>query len=248
MYNEQTISKMNAMKLFGMAKGFEQRIGSPQHAEMSHAEFVGFLVDDEKIHRENRRLKQLIKNAKFKQQQAALEGIDYRHARGLTKQMIAELSGTQWIADHRNILITGPTGVGKTYLACAFGNLAVRAGFPTRYVRAPRLFETLQQSRGDGSHIETLERFGKVHVLIIDDLLLTPLSEAERRDLMELIEDRYGAAATVITSQCPTKDWHQNIGDPTIADAICDRLLHSAYKIALRGDSIRPEEDKRKAQ
>lgn len=248
MYDEQTVSKMNAMKLFGMVKGFEQRVGSPQHSELSHAEFVGLLVDDEKTHRENLRLKRLVKNAKFKQQQAALEGINYRHARGLTKQAIAELSSTQWIEDHRNILITGPTGVGKTYLACAFGNLAVRAGFTTRYVRAPRLFEMLQQSRGDGSHLQTLEKFGKVQLMIIDDLLLTPLSDMERRDLMELIEDRYGSAAVVIASQCPTKDWHQNIGDPTIADAICDRLLHNAYKITLRGNSIRPDEDKRKAQ
>lgn len=245
MYNEQTVNTMQSMKLFGMAKGFQERLGSPQHSELSHAEFVGLLVDDEKTHRENLRLKRLIRNAKFKQQ-AALEGIDYRHSRGLTKQAIAEVSNSQWIAAHRNILITGPTGVGKTYLACAFGNLAARAGFTALYIRAPRMFEILQQAKGDGSHLKTIEKFGKVQLLIIDDLLLTPLSDPERRDLMEIIEDRYGAVSTVIASQCPTKDWHQNIGDPTIADAICDRLLHNAYKIALKGDTIRPEEEKRK--
>ncbi len=246
MYDEQTVNTMQSMKLFGMARGFQERLGSPQHAELSHAEFVGLLVDDEKTHRENLRLKRLIRNAKFKQQ-AALEGIDYKHPRGLTKQAIAEVSTPQWIAAHRNILITGPTGVGKTYLACAFGNLAARAGFTALYVRAPRMFEILQQSKGDGSHLKTIEKFGKVQLLIIDDLLLTPLSDPERRDLMEIIEDRYSAVSTVIASQCPTKDWHQNIGDPTIADAICDRLLHNAYKIALKGDTIRPEEEKRKA-
>lgn len=246
MYNEQTVSTMQSMKLFGMARGFQERLGSPQHAELSHAEFVGLLIDDEKTHRENLRLTRLIRNAKFKQQ-AALEGIDYKHSRGLTKQAIAEVSNPQWIAAHRNILITGPTGVGKTYLACAFGNLAARAGFTALYVRAPRMFEILQQSKGDGSHLKTIEKFGKVQLLIIDDLLLTPLSDPERRDLMEIIEDRYSAVSTVIASQCPTKDWHQNIGDPTIADAICDRLLHNAYKIALKGDTIRPEEEKRKA-
>lgn len=246
MYNEQTVSTMQSMKLFGMARGFQERLDSPQHAELSHAEFVGLLVDDEKTHRENLRLTRLIRNAKFKQQ-AALEGIDYKHPRGLTKQAIAEVSNPQWIAAHRNILITGPTGVGKTYLACAFGNLAARAGFTALYVRAPRMFEILQQSKGDGSHLKTIEKFGKVQLLIIDDLLLTPLSDPERRDLMEIIEDRYSAVSTVIASQCPTKDWHQNIGDPTIADAICDRLLHNAYKIALKGDTIRPEEEKKKA-
>ena len=243
MYDEQTVSTMQSMKLCGMAKGFQERLDSPQHSELSHAEFVGLLVEDEKTYRENLRLKRLIQNAKFKQQ-AALEGIDYKHSRGLTKQAIAEVSNPQWIAAHRNILITGPTGVGKTYLACAFGNLAARAGFTALYVRAPRMFEILAQSKGDGSHLKTIEKFGKVQLLIIDDLLLTPLSDPERRDLMEIIEDRYGAAATVIASQCPTKDWHQNIGDPTIADAICDRLLHNAYKIVLKGETIRLKEEK----
>ena len=139
----------------------------------------------------------------------------------------------------RLIAIVGPTGIGKSYIACALGNSAARAGYTVLYLRAPRLFETLQQSRGDGSHLKALTRLSRVQLLIIDDFLLTPLSDWERRDLLEVIEDRYQVGATVITSQCPINDWHPNIGDPTLADAICDRLLHNAYKVVLKGDSLR---------
>jgi len=238
MLNEQTIATLNALKLFGMARGFEQRLNSPKHAELSHAEFVGLLVQDEKTYRDNQRLKRLLRNARLRQP-AALEDIDYRHPRGLSKQVMLELCNTQWIDARRNVLITGPTGIGKSYIACALGNFAARAGYPVLYLRAPRLFETLQQARGDGSHLKTLTRLAKVQLLIIDDFLLTPSTDWERRDLLEIVEDRYQSGATVITSQCPIGDWHPNIGDPTLADAICDRLLHNAYKIELRGDSMR---------
>jgi DNA replication protein DnaC len=150
-----------------------------------------------------------------------------------------ELANSQWITAHRNVLISGPTGVGKSFIACALGNAAARSGYTVLYMRAPRLFETLQQSRGDGSHLKALARLARVQLLIIDDFLLTPLSDSERRDLLEVIEDRYQLGATIIASQCPIKDWHPNIGDPTLADAICDRLLHNAYKIEMRGDSMR---------
>ena len=150
-----------------------------------------------------------------------------------------ELTNPQWISAHRNVILSGPTGIGKSYIACALGNSAARAGHTVLYLRAPRLFETLQQSRGDGSHLKTLARLSRVQLLIIDDFLLTPLSDWERQDLLEVIEDRYQTGATIITSQCPLSDWHPNIGDPTLADAICDRLLHNAYKIELKGDSLR---------
>jgi len=238
MLNEQTIATLNALKLFGMTRGFEERLNSPKHAELSHAEFVGLLVQDEKTYRDNQRLKRLLRNARLRQH-AALEDIDYRHPRGLSKQVMLELCSTQWIGAHRNVLITGPSGIGKSYIACALGNFAARAGYPVLYLRAPRLFETLQQARGDGSHLKTLTRLAKVQLLIIDDFLLTPPTDWERRDLLEIVEDRYQSGATVITSQCPIGDWHPNIGDPTLADAICDRLLHNAYKIGLRGDSMR---------
>lgn len=238
MLNEQTIATLNALKLFGMARGFQERLGNPSYAELSHSEFVGLLAQDERTHRDNHRLKRLLKNARLRQP-ACLEDIDYRHPRGLSKQAILELSSTRWLDAHCNVLVTGPTGTGKSYLACALGNFAARGGYTVLYVRAPRLFEALQQTRGDGSHLKTLTRLAKVQLLIIDDFLLTPLTEWERRDVLEIVEDRYQSGATIITSQCPTGDWHPSVGDPTLADAICDRLLHNAYKIEMRGDSMR---------
>lgn len=243
MLQEATLSTLHDLRLYGMAQGFQSRAGTTEHAELSHADFVGLLAQDEKTYRENLRLKRLLHNAKLRQQ-AALEDIDYRHPRGLTKQAIAELSNPQWIGAHRNVLITGPTGIGKSFIACAVGNLAARGGYTVLYTRAPRMFESLQQARGDGSHLKALLRLGKVQLLVIDDLLVTPLAEHERRDLLEIVEDRYATGSTVITSQCPPKDWHQLIGDPTIADAVCDRLFHNAYRIALTGPSVRCERAK----
>ena len=238
MLNEQTLSTLNALKLFGMAKSFSDKLSHPNPTDLSHPEFFGLIVQDEKTYRDNLRLKRLLKNAKLKQP-ACLEDIDYKHPRGLNKPTLLELSSQQWIAHHQNVLLTGPTGVGKSYIACALGNFAARQGHSVLYLRAPRLFETLLQAKADGSHLKTLTKLAKVDILILDDLFLTPLSDAERKDLLEIIEDRHQKNPTVITSQCPTKDWHHIIGEPTIADAICDRLLHHAYKIELKGDSIR---------
>jgi DNA replication protein DnaC len=238
MLDQQTVSIMHSLKLVGMAKSFAERLADPKQAGLSHAEFVGLLVQDEKACRDNLRLRRLLKKAKLRQE-AALEDIDHTASRGLSQQVVLELANPQWVGAHRNVLLSGPTGIGKSYIACALGNSAARAGYTVLYVRAPRLFETLQQSRGDGSHLKTLAKLSKVQLLVIDDFLLTPLSDWERRDLLEIVEDRYQTGATVIASQCPIKDWHPNIGDPTLADAICDRLLHNAYKIELRGDSMR---------
>jgi DNA replication protein DnaC len=238
MLNEQTLSTLNALKLFGMARSFSDKLSHPNIADLSHPEFLGLIVQDEKTYRDNLRLKRLLANAKLKQP-ACLEDIDYKYSRGLNKQTILELSSQDWIAHHQNVLLTGPTGVGKSYIACALGNFAARQGHTVLYLRAPRLFETLLQSKADGSHLKTLTKLAKTDILILDDLFLTALSDAERKDLLEIIEDRHHKAPTVITSQCPTKDWHHIIGEPTIADAICDRLLHHSYKIELKGDSIR---------
>lgn len=241
MLNQQTLDTLHQLKLFGMAKGFEDRLNNSAHAELSNQEFLGLLVEDEKIYRENKRLKRILGNAKLKIP-AAMEDIDHRTPRGLNKQVILNLSNIQWIGAHSNVLLSGPAGVGKSFIACALGHLAARAGHTVLYFRAPRLFETLHQSRADGSHLKALAKFSRVQLLIIDDFLLTPLSESQRSDFLEIIEDRYAAASTVITSQCPLKEWHQNIQDPTIADAICDRLFHNASKIELKGDSFRKKQ------
>jgi len=238
MLNQQTISMLHSLKLHGMADSFEKRLADSNQAALSHDEFVGLLVQDEKLYRDNLRLRRLLKKARLRQE-ASLEDIDYGAPRGLNRQVMLELANPEWVPAFRNVLVSGPAGVGKSFIACALGNASARAGYTVLYVRAPRLFETLQQSRGDGSHLKALARLSRVQLLIIDDFLLTPLSDAERRDLLEVIEDRYQAGATIIASQCPISDWHPNIGDPTLADAVCDRLLHNAYKIEMRGDSMR---------
>jgi DNA replication protein DnaC len=238
MLNQQTISILHSLKLHGMAESFETRLADPNQVALSHDEFVGLLVQDEKLYRDNLRLRRLLKKAKLRQE-ASLEDIDYGAPRGLSQQAMLELANPEWVPAFRSVLVSGPAGVGKTYIACALGNAAARAGYTVLYVRAPRLFETLQQSRGDGSHLKALARLSRVQLLVIDDFLLTPLSDSERRDLLEVVEDRYQAGATIIASQCPISDWHPNIGDPTLADAVCDRLLHNAYKIEMRGDSMR---------
>jgi DNA replication protein DnaC len=199
---------------------------------------LGLLVQNEKTYRENFRLKRLLHNAKLKQN-AALEDIDYKHPRGLNKQTILELCSAQWLLNHRHVLLTGPTGVGKSYIVCALGNLAAPSGYTVLYLCAHRLSETLLQAQGDGSHLKNPHPAGQSPTLILDDLFIFPLADAERKDLLEIIEDRHAQAATVITSQYPTKEWHHVIGEPTIADAICDRLLHHSYKIELKGESIR---------
>jgi len=181
MLDQQTISILHSLNLFGLARSFEERLADPKQAELSHAEFVGLLVQDEKTYRDNLRLRRLLKKAKLRQE-AALEDIDYRASRGLSQQVVLELANPEWVAARRNVLLTGPTGIGKTYIACALGNSAARHGYTVLYLRAPRLFETLQQSRGDGSHLKTLAKLCRVQLLIIDDFLLTPLSDWERRE------------------------------------------------------------------
>jgi len=242
MLNEQTCNEIAALRLYGMLQGFKDRLARPDHAELSHGEFTGLIVQDEKVHRENQRLKRLLKDAKLRVQ-VALEDVNHKHPRGLNKQVLLDLGSPQWIIQHKNVLLTGPTGIGKTFLACALGNMAARAGLTVLYLRAPRLFEFLLQARGQGTHLKALAKIAKVQLLILDDFLLTPPADAERKELLEIIEDRYGAGSTIITSQCPLDQWHEHIGDPTLADAILDRLFHNAFKIPLKGASFRSGRD-----
>jgi DNA replication protein DnaC len=239
MLTQQTLEKMNAMKLSAMADALEQQLGSGEHVKLSFEERVGLLVDCEWTAREQRKLTRRLRVAKPRYKTASLENVDFKHPRGLNRQQVLSLGSCSWIQDQHNLLITGPTGIGKSFLACAFVERACRRGFTARYVRMPRLLHEVAVGRGDGSYTRLLARLAKLDLLAIDDWLLAPLRDAERRDLVEVIEDRAERASTLIAGQLPTEDWHGAIGDPNQADAICDRLLHNAHRINLKGPTKR---------
>jgi DNA replication protein DnaC len=239
MLNEATVTKMENLKFFGMSKLYKNIMSGPaQKNDLTNDEFVGLLIDAESTYREGLKLKRLLYNAKLKQN-ACLEDIDYRHQRGLHKKIILELSNCKWIDNRQNILISGPTGIGKSFIVCALGNCAARYGYSVLYTRAPRLFNILFQARADNSYSRQLARLSRFNVLVIDDIGLSPMTETERKDFLEIVEDRNLTSSIIIGSQIPIKEWYQIIGDPTIADAICDRLFHNAYKIELKGESMR---------
>lgn len=238
MLKQPTLDKLNTMKLFAMAEAFESQLGSPEHAELSFEERLGLLVDTEWTHREERKLGRRLVAAKLRYP-ACLEDVDYKAHRGLDRQVVLALATGAWIHGHHNLIVTGPTGTGKSFLACAFAERACRSGHSALYVRAPRLLQELSVARGDGSYGRVLARLAKTELLALDDWLINPLKDQERRDLLEVIEDRYGRASTLLATQLPLKAWHEAIGEPTLADAICDRLIHGAHKIELKGASMR---------
>jgi len=241
MLNEQTFDKLYAMKLIGMAEGFKEQLEQSSFRDLSFEERLGMLVEHQWSWNENKRLKRLLKEAKLKLQ-ACIEDIDYRTPRGLEKSVILGLASCNWIRHHQNLFISGPTGVGKTFLACAFAQRACREGFRTLYIRSPQFFYQIALARADGSYGTLMKRLSKTHLLVIDDLGLAPLTDTERRDLLEVIEDRSGSASTLITSQLPIEKWHDHIGDPTIADAVMDRLIHNAHRVQLKGGSMRKKQ------
>jgi DNA replication protein DnaC len=238
MLNHPTFEKLHILRLSGMYQALVEQMQTPDIAALSFEERLGLLVDRESTERENRRLTTRLRQAKLRQT-ACIEAIDYRHPRGLDKTLMTRLTTCQWVRDRHNVLITGPTGIGKTWLACALGHKVCREGWTALYLRLPRFLQELPIAKGDGRYGKLLTTLAKTDLLILDDWGLAPLSDENRRDLLELLDDRYDRRATMVTSQLPVDHWHEALGDPTLADAILDRLVHNAYKIALQGESMR---------
>jgi len=241
MLTAPTLEKLQDLKLDAMAHAWGEQ---QQHAEMTSLAFderFGFLVDAEWLARENKRLARALKEAKLKFPHACVEAIDYPARRELDKAVIRQLATCRWVQEHQNLIIVGATGVGKSVIGCALAAQACRKGFRAYYRRAPRLFQDLALARADGTYVRVLGKLARVDVLLIDDWGLAPLADQERRDVLEILEDRYGDRSTIITSQLPPAQWHDYLADATLADAICDRVLHNAHRIVLQGPSRRKE-------
>lgn len=241
MLNEPTLEKLQALRLATMAGAWLEQNKNPKMASLSFDERFGMLVDAEHLARDNRRLGRLLKDAQLRLTSASVEDIEASPARGLDKALVRQLGTAGWIGDHLNVLLSGPTGVGKSYIACALGQSACRKGYRVLYRRVPRLLDELALARAEGSYARALAKLVKIDVLVLDDWGLGVLKEAQRHDLLEVVEDRYARLSTVVTSQLPISKWHEWIGDPTLADAILDRLVNNAYKVDLKGHSRRRE-------
>ena len=238
---EPTLARLRELRLTGMAEALEEQQGVPDLQGLSFEDRLGLLVDREVTLRKDRRQTQLLRQAKLRLQ-ACVEDLDFRSPRGLDRSVILRLATCDWIRHHQVVLISGATGTGKTYLACALAQAACRQGLSSRYFRLPRLIEELALARADGSYPKLMDRLQKTELVVLDDYGLTPLSHNERRDLLEVIEDRTGRRATLVTSQLPFEHWHDIVGDATFADAILDRLIHHAHRITLKGASMRRKE------
>ena len=237
---QQTLTKLHSLKLSGMAQGFEEQLSNAAAHSLAFEDRFAMLVDHEATHRENQRLRRLLKTAKLKVA-ACVEDIDYRHNRGLDKSMMASLLTCQWIERGLNMILTGPTGCGKTWLACAFGNQACRIGKTVLFHRLPLLLDDLQIGHADGSFHRRLALLAKADLLVLDDFGLAAVNAQGRTDLLEVVDARSGGRSTIITSQLPVDKWHDYLGsaNPTVADAILDRLTSGAVRLPMRGESMR---------
>jgi len=242
MLKEPTLERLQALRLPAMAAAWDEQQRQADFQSMTFDERFALLVEAEWVARETKRVGRALKEAKLRISQACIEGVECSARRELGKAVLRQLATCRWIEEHHTVLISGATGTGKTYLACALANQACRKGHRAVYRRAPRLFDELRLARADGTFPRVLARFARLDVLVIDDFAIAPISDTERRDLLEVLEDRHGARATIMTSQLDPKHWHDYLADPTTADAICDRVLHAAHRIALKGPSRRKTE------
>lgn len=238
MLTHPTVDKLHQLRLPGMANAFTRQLTDPEVNTLSFEERLGLLVEEECTVRDATRLKTRLRSAALRQS-ACVEDIDWRHARGLDRAMLQKLATGSWLREHLSCLITGATGVGKSYLACALAHQACRDGYRVRYLRLPRLLAELEIARGDGRYRKLLVQLARLDLIVLDDFGLAAFSDHNRRDLLELLEDRYERKSTLITSQFPVEQWHDLLADATLADAILDRLVHNAYRITLKGDSMR---------
>ena len=241
MLNHPTLETLHALGLHGCATGFKALEADPAAAALSHAEWLALMLEHEVTHRRQKRFTARAARAKLRQA-ATVEDVNYRAVRGLDRSLFVKLSSCQWIRDHRHVILCGPTGIGKSWLACALGNQACREDFSVLYYRIPRLFAALDLARGDGRYAKLLASLARADLLILDDWGAQVMAPDHRRDLMEIVEDRYDRGSLLITSQVPVKRWHEIIGDPTLADAILDRIVHAAYRIDLDGETLRKPE------
>jgi len=237
-----TFDKLQTLRFHGMLKALQEQMQMPNIDQLGFEERLGLLVDREMTERENRRYKTRLSKARLRQQ-ACLEDVDFHQKRGLDKALVMQLSACQWIKEANNVLIIGPTGVGKTYLACALAHKACQQGYTAGYFRLPRLLQELEIARADGRYAKLLKSLAKTDLIVIDDWGLKKFAKEQNHDLLEILEDRHSLKSTLITSQFPIDHWHEIIADPTLADAILDRLVHNAYRINLKGDSMRKKKN-----
>ena len=234
-----TLDQLRTLRLEGMAKALEEQLQMSDIGDLRFEDRLGLMIDREATERSSRRLKTRLRKAKLRQGYACVEDVDYRIRRGLDKSLFMALVSCDWIAQHRNVLLTGSTGVGKTFLACALAQKACREGYKVQYLRMPRLFEELRLAHADGRYPKLMADLAKTDLLVLDDWGLVPLADVDRHELLEILEDRHEIRSTMVTSQLPVDDWYEAIDHPTLADAILDRLVHNAYRLALKGESIR---------
>lgn len=243
MLMEPTIEKLKSLHLYAMAAAWVAQRGDPSFGEIDFDARLALLVDAETLARDNKRIARLLRDAKLRIPGACIEDIDTSPKREIERSLVKTLAAGRWIADHQNVLITGMTGVGKTYVACALAQLGCRTGFRALYRRTPRLFEELALAHADGTYTRLLSKLAKIDVLVLDDWGLAPLTEIQRRDVLEIMDDRHGARSTIIASQLPVGKWHDHVGDPTIADAVLDRVVHNAHRINLKGPTRRKNDE-----